>query len=113
MLYRLKQSPREWYANLTASLPLKGFRPTQFNPCVFIHETEQYYISVYIDNIVIFGAKTSFIDNIVHQLNEEFEVTDLGDATWILGLQITYLEQGITISQRLYIDKILAKFSID
>ena len=62
---------------------------------------------------MIFGAKTPFIDNLVRQLNEEFEVTDLGDATWILGLQITYSEQGITISQRSYIDKILAKFGMD
>src|SRR5437667_120819 len=40
-LYGLKQSPREWYAKLTASLLSKGFRPTQFDPCVFIYKTEQ------------------------------------------------------------------------
>jgi hypothetical protein len=113
-LYGLKQSSREWYAKLSTSLSAKGFQPTAFDPCVFVHKTEQCYISVYVDDIGIFGpSNSSFINSLISQLQKEFDVTDLGEATWLLGLQIKYTEQGISISQSSYIEKILSKFGMD
>ena len=40
-------------------------------------------------------------------LKKEFEVTDMGDLYWLLGMKIEYLEDGIAVSQTAYIYKIL------
>jgi hypothetical protein len=44
-IYGLKQSPREWYECLATSLSAKGFLPSTFDPCVFIHSTELQFMS--------------------------------------------------------------------
>src|SRR6202008_998282 len=109
-LYGLKQSSREWYAKLSKSLEQKGFVSAHFDPCVFIHKKDRLYISVYVDDLAFYGPDQSKIAKIIKQLESEFEVTNLGDATWLLGIHIEYSEQGITLSQCTYIDKVLKRF---
>ena len=112
-LYGLKQSSREWYAKLSKSLEQKGFVPAHFDPCVFIHKKDRLYISVYVDDLAFYGPDQSKIAKIIKQLESEFEVTNLGDATWLLGIHIEYSEQGITLSQCTYIDKVLKRFGME
>ena len=45
-------------------------------------------------------------------LKREFEVTDLGDIHWLLGIQIEFVKAGITLSQAAYIDTILKRFGM-
>jgi hypothetical protein len=111
-IYGLKQSPHEWYASLTDSLQWKGFAPTKFDPCVFIHKNNQLYISVYVDNIMIFGPDSPFRKEIRQLLKADFECMDLGNSKFILGMEITVTNNGITRSQCTYINKILDKFGI-
>ena len=56
------------------------------------------YISIYMDDIVLFGLNCLQAVRLVEQLKTEFEVTDLGIANWLLGLQITYDDNGIHLS---------------
>ena len=39
-LYGLKQSPHEWYTKLASSLLKKGFQKSNFDPCVFVQQSE-------------------------------------------------------------------------
>ena len=112
-LYGLKQSSREWYGKLSKSLELKGFVSAHFDPCVFIHKEECLFISIYVDDIALYGPDKSRIAEIISQLKGEFEVTDLGDATWLLGIHIEYNQKGITLSQHNYIDKVLHRFNME
>jgi hypothetical protein len=112
-LYGLKQSSRRWYAKLASSLLDKGYVPTNFDPAVFINHKTKVILSVYVDDITFFGPDTQAIEHLMDQLKIEFEITDLGLATWILGLQISYTDQGIDISQQAYINKILTKFQMN
>ncbi|KAH0609220.1 uncharacterized protein H6S33_001448 [Morchella sextelata] len=111
-IYGLKQSPREWYACLADSLQRKGFVPAKFDPCVFIHKNHHLYISVYVDDIMIFGPDSPFRKEIRQLLKADFECTDLGNSKFILGIEITVTNNGITLSQRAYINKILDKFGM-
>ena len=45
-------------------------------------------------------------------LKLEFQVTDIGDLHWLLGMQIEYFQDHIAISQIAYIDKILYRFGL-
>ena len=70
------------------------------------------YISVYVDDIVLFGPDCPQADQLVERLKAEFEVTDLGIANWLLGLQITYDDRGIHLSQKGYVQRLLDKFQM-
>ena len=45
-------------------------------------------------------------------LKTEFKVNDIGELNWRLGIQITFTDDGITLSQTRFIDKILNRFSM-
>ena len=111
-IYGLKQSAREWYECLAHSLHTNGFTTANFDPCVFIHTTEKVFVSVYVDDIMIFGAQSSFLDSVRTSLKSDFECKDLGDAKYILGLEIIRTQQGLLLSQHSYIEKILAKYKM-
>jgi len=111
-IYGLKQSAREWYACLSALLRKIGFVISHFDPCVFIHKSESTFISVYVDDITIIGPSSVFVKEIKEQFKRKFDCKDLGDAKYILGLELTYTETGIRISQLSYIEKILLRFGM-
>jgi len=52
-----------------------------------------------VDDITIIGLSSPFVKEIKQQLNSIFDCKDLGDAKYILGLELTYTEAGISISQ--------------
>jgi hypothetical protein len=56
---------------------------------------------------MLFGDDPKFISNIDKVLHADFEFTDLGTATYILGIEIKYSPQGISLNQHSYINKIL------
>lgn len=112
-IYGLKQSPREWYSCLSDSLVAQGFRPANFDPCVFIHPENNIYLAVYVDDIMIYGPDNSNRTQVKNLLKTDFECTDLGNAKSILGLEINVETDGsISLSQSGYISKILEKFGM-
>jgi ribosomal protein L19 len=40
-------------------------------------------------------------------------VKNLGNATWLLGIHIEYNEDGITLSQTAYIEKLLRRYGME
>ena len=111
-IYGLKQSPREWHSWLTTFLTPYGFSPTAFDPCVLIHESKELIIAIYVDDLSLWGAKGLLMDSTKQLLKSEFQVTELGDLHWLLGIKIDITQSGIKISQTAYIDKILERFGM-
>ena len=64
------------------------------------------------DDLGIFGPTTHFIKKVKDKLSTRFKCKDLGDARYILGLEITYSPTGIGISQMAYIHKILMRYGM-
>ena len=112
-LYGLKQSAMEWFNTISRSLISKGFQASTFDPCVFVNADSTIYVSVYVDDSAVYAARTADAERILNELKKEFEITDLGIATYMLGLQITYDDEFITISQEGYINRMLKKFGMD
>jgi hypothetical protein len=115
-LYGLKQSARKWYAKLSRSLLAKAFRTSNFDTCVFVHHSKRSYISINVDDIRLYAApapESPIVDRIFNHLKLEFEITDLGIATWLLGLHINYSDKGISLFQRAYIDKVLKRYALE
>ena len=113
-LYGLKQSGRMWYNRLSEFLLQKGYSTNDDSPCVFIKKSDTGFciISVYVDDLNIIGHEQD-INEARHHLTKEFEMKDLGQTKFCLGLQLEHLSTGIVVHQSTYIQKILEKFNMD
>ena len=111
-IYALKQSPREWYYRLVEYLGPFGFAITAWDPCILVHESGDLSLAIYVDDSTLFGATGELKEQTFNILKTEFGVNDMSELNWLLGIQITFTEDGITISQTTFIDKILNCFSM-
>ena len=94
-IYGLKQSPREWYSRLVTFLTPYGFACSTFDPCVLVHDSGDFFIAIYVDDLTLFGPSDSLMDKLVAVLKSEFKVNDLGPVHWLLGIQIEMTPSGI------------------
>nr|GEW15377.1 zinc finger, CCHC-type [Tanacetum cinerariifolium] len=68
-------------------------------------------ICLYVDDMLIFGTEQDQVDKTKEFLSSKFDMKDLGEAEVILGIRIKRGNNGISISQSHYIEKILTKFN--
>ena len=76
------------------------------------HDSFVVYLLLYIDDIIITGNSTSFIDHIVSRLGAAFDLKDLGPLKYFLGLQIEYTSQGLFVHQSKYASDLVTKFNM-
>ena len=80
---------------------------------MFVHNKYDIYISIYVTNIAIHAADTPHATSLIQDLKTAFEITDLGEATFLLGLHIAYTSDGIHLTQQQYIKSILNRFTME
>jgi len=80
---------------------------------MFIHNEFDCYIALYVNDIVIYSANTPHLTTLIKDLKPAFEISDLGEASFLLGQHITYTPIGITLTQELYIGTILCRFGME
>lgn len=114
-LYGLKQAPRAWYNELTSFLLHSGFRKSLSDPSLFIyqHRDVTCYLLVYVDDIVITGSDTGFLDTFIRSLGRKFSIKDLGPLHHFLGIEVIPTPQGLFLSQHRHIQDVLTTFKMD
>ncbi|XP_019258479.1 PREDICTED: uncharacterized protein LOC109236724 [Nicotiana attenuata] len=65
------------------------------------------FLLLYVDDIVLTGSNPSLISLFSRLLNSEFSITDLGDLHYFLGIHVTWLVNGLHLSQSKYARDIL------
>uniref|UniRef100_A0A5S6R3H6 choline-phosphate cytidylyltransferase n=1 Tax=Trichuris muris TaxID=70415 RepID=A0A5S6R3H6_TRIMR len=70
-------------------------------------------IVVYVDDILIFHPDEKKIDGMVHVMATEYDIHDLGELNYILGVKVRTEANELRISQSAYIDMMLRKFKMD
>ena len=80
--------------------------------CVYYHYSvgEGVILCLYVDDILIFGTSTAVIDEIKSFLSQYFDMKDLGPADVILNIKLMKNENGITLNQSYYTEKVLSRF---
>jgi len=115
-LYGLKQSPREWYNNMNAFLLTIHFKRLYGKSCLYYREDEDdgtiCIISLYVDDILIAGSSQAIIDRIKNQLNDKYDMKDLGVVRHILGCEVKHeVDTGTSyLTQYQYAKKAVEKF---
>ena len=89
-LYGLKQAGCEWYATLHDFLVQLGFCQTHADHSVFVFEqgSSIIIIPVYVNDKLLAGNKQSMLDSVQNTISLHFKISDLGPASWILGICI-------------------------
>ena len=101
-LYGLKQSSCVWYQALQDLLQKMSFKGTNSDYRVFV--SEDMYITIYVDDILIFGKDASKIQ-LRHELKSLFCITDLGEVFHYLGIEVDVNadKSAITLRQTIYL----------
>ena len=64
-------------------------------------------ITVWVDDLLIFGTSNKVIEQTKNDLRTQWELTDLGEPMKIVGIEITCTKNCIKISQQMYVKTIL------
>ena len=110
-LYGLKQSGREWNIELDTKLYKHGYNRLRSDPCAyqFRDDSDLRVITVWVDDLLLFASSSEPCGKMRDQLRSEWDVTDLGEPTKIVGIEITRGEKCVTISQKNYVREILKR----
>ena len=69
-------------------------------------------IIVYVDDILILSLCSKEINKVYNFLRKSFDVKNLGDLKYCLGMEFSHNNSGITLSQKGYIRDILDRFQM-
>ena len=105
--YGLKQSPRAWSKKFSSTLTDFGCKQGNADHTLFTKHTtngKKSILIVYVDDIIIIGDDIHEIKALKQKLKEEFEfeVKELGEMNYFLGMEVARSKQGIIISQWKY-----------
>ena len=89
-LYGLKQAHKSWYEWLCAVFLALGFTWCQADHSVFykIDNGVLIIVAVYVNDKLALLNNRKAIDKLKQQFVPEYNMTDLGEAHWILGMEI-------------------------
>ncbi|KAJ9546934.1 hypothetical protein OSB04_019477 [Centaurea solstitialis] len=116
-IYGLKQASRSWNLHFDEQIKEFGFTKSEFVPCVYTKFSGSIvtFLVLYVDDILLIGNDVPTLQSVKAWLRRCFQMKDLGEATYILGIKI-YRNRSrrlIALSQSTYIDKILKRFRMD
>lgn len=110
-LYGLHQAGREWYKTLKAFLIEIGFEDLMSDACTFLKLDETtgqlIIVVVYVDDLLLACKDPKVLADIKTQIQSKFGIKDLGEAEWILKIQIQRFASSMWLGQTAYIEKIL------
>jgi hypothetical protein len=112
-IYGLKQASLMWYQRLKEFLIKINFKASVADPCVFwrINQKEEStYIYAHVDDLVIISKKPEIFKA---EIEGEFQVKYLGEAQFLLGMNLIKNENELLINQKQYIERKLIEFELE
>ena len=116
-LYGLKQAGRNWYENLVKWLLSQDFIRSKVDPCLFVklkNKSKGYMaISCYVDDLDILVENENDYQYFMKALKNKYEISDLGDLDWSLGINVYQSKGQVKINQEKYINDMLRKYKME
>ncbi|RVW52633.1 Retrovirus-related Pol polyprotein from transposon TNT 1-94 [Vitis vinifera] len=108
-IYGLKQASRSWNIRFNEAIKSYGFEQNLGEPCVYkqIGGDKVVFLVLYVDDILLIGNDVESLSKVKNWLASQFQMKDLGEASYILGIQMTRDRKNrlLALSQAAYIDK--------
>jgi hypothetical protein len=114
-LYGLKQAPRAWYSRVSKKLIEHGFHGSKVDTSLFFysHDGITMFMLIYVDDIIVVSSSNDAVMALLHNLQKEFALKDLGDLHYFLGIEVSKSSEGIILSQEKYANDLLQKVGMN
>jgi Reverse transcriptase (RNA-dependent DNA polymerase) len=100
-LYGLKRSPRAWFDRFKRAMLGMGYQQINADHTAFFRRYGGHItmLAVYVDDMIITDDDESEITQLKMKLGKEFEVKDLSQLRYFLGIEVARGIEGIVLSQ--------------
>ena len=114
-LYGLKQTLRACYERLSKFLIEKGFNREKVDTILFIKVKGRdiLVIQIYVDDIIFGATNESLCQEFSKVMQDEFEMSMIGELIFFLGLQVKQTKYGTFINQAKYVKDLLKMFGME
>ena len=116
-LYGLKQSPRAWNSKIDVYLETLQFQKSKADYSIYYRpdKTSPVLLALYVDDLIIATNNLKVMEETKSSLSTKFKMTDLGELTYYLGIQINMdrATRTVTLNQSKYILDILRRFKME
>jgi len=103
-LYGLKRAPRAWSNKIGQYIVTSGFQTSNADFSLYVKKTDHgiVVIVIYVDDLIITGDSDADIFDLKKLLKQKFEMKDLGELRYFLGIEVIHSPKGIWLLQRQY-----------
>jgi len=114
-LYGLKQASHLSYWHINAFVLFPGSIQSEADPNNYIRNLGEMLLLLYIDDMLLAYAPTvaHTLEEIKKAIATTYKITNLGTAQQFLRILIHFSNDGISLSQRVFIDSILKRFHME
>ena len=100
-LYGLKQSPGVWFGRFTVAMKKFGYKQSNYHT-LFLKKGNNHITCLIIDvnDMVITGNNEEEISDLKKKLFMEFEMKDLGNLKYFLGIEVFQSKRGSSLIRR-------------
>jgi hypothetical protein len=113
-VYGTKQGGRVWYDEIRSTLESMGYLRTESDHAVFTRGkgVNLCIVALYVDDITMASRHLEDIERDKLALSQHYQMTDLGEMSYILGMHVTRdFDAGwIALSQERYASDVLERF---
>ena len=68
---------------------------------------EELVVDVYVDDLIVTGARAEDIDSFKREMAAHFRMSDLGALSYYLGIEVRQGKEELTLGQSAYVSKLL------
>jgi hypothetical protein len=113
-LYGLKQALRAWHDKIAEYLVTIGFRMSDADHSFYVHKSDEgiVVITIYVDDLIVGGDNEKEVEHVKHLLKQKFDMKDLGELKFFLGIEVIRTPEGIWLLQRQYALDMLSKYGM-
>ena len=115
-LYGLRQSPRAWYEKIHQFFAEEGFYRSHADHSLYIKQSSSFLLIViiYVDDLIMLSSDLTVLQELKSRLEEEFDMSDIGELHFFLGVQMerNRATRTITLHQGNYIEEVLERFGM-
>ena len=96
----MKQAPRAWYERLSKFLIEKGSVRGSVDTTLFLkkHKHDILVVQIYVDDIIFDATNQNMCEYFAKEMQNEFEMSMMGELTFFLDLQVKQCKDGIFIN---------------
>ncbi|XP_072080868.1 uncharacterized protein [Arachis hypogaea] len=113
-LYGLKQASRQWHTKLATILIGLGYHQSKHDDCLFTKDSSNSFTAllVYVDDLVLAGNCMVEIQAVKDHLHKLFQIKDIGELKYFLGIEFARNREGIAMYQRKYCLELLEDYGM-